>query len=140
MNRINKINLWIVDDDNIDRELLIEAMDESSIHYEAMEFSNGLDALNHLKKTDTHQFPDFILLDLNMPLLDGRETLKFIKNSEQYKIIPVFICTTSNSAQDVHYSYFTGANLFFTKPSDFKELRNCINNLFSLFQTNVVRV
>jgi len=73
--------------------------------------------------------PCFILLDLNMPRMDGREALKLIKADEKLKKIPVVILTTSKAEEDIIRSYDTGANSYITKPVTFDGLVNIIRSL-----------
>ncbi len=134
------VKLWIVDDDSADRELLVEALDEANMPYEIDSFTNGQELCMHLASCDTRKFPNFILLDLNMPVMDGRETLKQIKGSEQYRVIPVFVLSTSNSQNDIQLSYNTGANLFLVKPMHFEELCSIVKSLLSLFRTGVAQI
>ena len=131
------VKLWVVDDDRLDRELLVEALDITGLPYQVQEFTNGKEVLDSLTASQVDDFPNFILLDLNMPVMDGRETLKQIKGSEQYRIIPVFILSTSNAQPDIYSSYQSGANLFFVKPVSFSELQNTLKSLLSLFQGSV---
>ena len=65
--------------------------------------------------------PDLILLDLNMPRMDGRTALRHIRESEKLKHIPIVILTTSKDDREVNNAYLAGANSFITKPSDFEE-------------------
>ena len=134
------VKLWVVDDDRLDRELLVEALDVTGLPYQVQEFTNGQEVLNSLIACRSDDFPNFILLDLNMPVMDGRETLKHIKESEQFKVIPVFVLSTSNAKQDIYTSYQTGANLFFVKPVSFTELQNTLTSLLSLFHNSVANV
>jgi CheY-like chemotaxis protein len=137
---IHSVKLWVVDDDRLDRELLVEALDVTGLPYQVQEFENGKEVVDHLTACQITDFPNFILLDLNMPVMDGRETLKLIKDSEQFKIIPVFVLSTSNARQDIYSSYQTGANLFFVKPVSFTDLRNTLKNLLSLFHNSVANI
>jgi two-component system response regulator len=73
--------------------------------------------------------PGIILLDLNMPGLDGRKTLEIIKRTQQLRSIPVVILTTSNDERDVQACYDLGANTYIQKPVDFDGLISAIKRL-----------
>lgn len=114
--------LVIVAEDDLDDQLLLqEALRENDIAPGNVLFVKDgeelIDSLKGLRKR-----PAIILLDLNMPRKDGRETLREIKNSEAYNHIPVVVLTTSSSEDDIRLSYKNGSNTFFIKPPIFKEL------------------
>ena len=77
--------------------------------------------------------PQLIILDLNMPVKDGRATLREIKTNEQWKSIPVCIMSTSSAHFDVSNAYSNGANLFLVKPLGFRELVDMLSSLLTLF-------
>jgi CheY-like chemotaxis protein len=82
-------------------------------------FENGQQLLDQLRKLKQHDFPAFILLDLNMPVLNGFDTLRLLKSDPLLKVIPVLVLTTSSNAGDVWKSYQLGTNSYFTKPHSF---------------------
>jgi len=129
------LNILLADDDAIDRELFIEGINHTGIQYSIKEVSNGEEVFNYL--ADTSQRPDLIILDFNMPVKDGRITLKELKTQEQFRRIPVVIMSTSNSRFDVSLAYDSGANLFIVKPDDFKELVSQLQNLLSVFSRSL---
>jgi CheY-like chemotaxis protein len=77
---------------------------------------------NQVKNAKGSPKPQIVLLDLNMPRLDGREALQRIKDDEALKKMPVVILTTSKNPEDVQSAYRLGASSFFAKPSDYREL------------------
>jgi CheY-like chemotaxis protein len=123
--------ILLADDDPVDRELFIEAMNDTGFSFRVVEVENGEELLQHLSSAAT--LPDLIILDLNMPVKDGRETLKELKNSEQFRRVPVFILSTSNARFDVELACHTGANLFLVKPHEYKEIVEMLKSLFTLF-------
>ena len=133
MNKTAKKELLILlaDDDPVDRELFVEAMKDTGFSFRVDEVENGEEVLQHLAAATS--LPDIIILDLNMPVKDGRETLKELKNSEQFRHLPVFILSTSNARFDVELACQTGANLFLVKPHEYKEIVEMLNSLFTLF-------
>lgn len=129
------INILIADDDVVDRELFSEGMQQTKRQYQLTEVSNGEELLTHLETTTI--YPDLIVLDFNMPVKDGRETLKEIKANDKFKHIPVFVLSTSNAKFDVSLAYESGANLFMVKPHNFKSLVEMLSCLLTLLEKYV---
>ena len=141
MKESKKKFILMADDDEDDRSFFAEAMKESGYEHElrfAFDGNDLLEQLNQLKSVEFIKLPDLIFLDLNMPVRDGRETLKILKKDPHFALIPVFIYTTSNSDFDVNLCYKNGANLFITKPSDFDVIVNIIGNICQLVDNYVV--
>ncbi len=112
MNR--KKVLMIVDDDIDDRFFFRNAVQELGEAYEYREAGQGIEALECLCKADT--LPDFIFLDLNMPLMDGKTCLAELKKDEKLKNIPVIIYTTSTYGEDKEFTDKLGAAYYLVKP------------------------
>lgn len=115
----NKV-LFIVDDDEDDIKLFVEAVNSIDKNMGCFKAKNGEDALARLD--ELHMLPDVIFLDLNMPGMNGRETLEHLKKSERYKNIPVVIYSTSSSEQDKAETKKLGASDYLTKPDSFTDL------------------
>ena len=126
-----ELSILLADDDPIDRELFIEGMKETGFNFQVTEVENGEELLQYLSETPS--FPHLIILDLNMPVKDGRETLQELKKSERFRQIPVFVLSTSNARFDVELACNTGANLFLVKPHGYNEIVEMLNSLFTLF-------
>jgi CheY-like chemotaxis protein len=124
------IRLLLADDDAVDRELFSEALKSTRVKYKLDEVPGGEEVFTHLNAAIDK--PDLIVLDLNMPVKDGRETLKELKSNKNFKCIPVVILSTSNSHFDVLFSYDNGASLFLTKPHSFHDLVEMLDLLLSL--------
>ena len=125
--------IYIVDDDSDDREILRDAFMSILPHHQYVLLENGERLLEELEKNSIEQAPGLILLDLNMPGKDGRETLKEIKTSKKFFHIPTLIFTTSSSQRDKKQAYESGANCFISKPDTFEKLvdfANCVNQLW----------
>lgn len=122
------IVILIADDDEEDKMLIKEALEENHLANRLEFVSNGEELIDYLlnkgKFSDTKSFPTpgLILLDLNMPKMDGREALKEIKNHPELRRIPVVILTTSKAEEDVLRSYNLGVNSFINKPVTFDRL------------------
>jgi CheY-like chemotaxis protein len=124
------IRILLADDEAVDRELFSEALKSTRVKYKLDEVSGGEEVFTHLSTNSDR--PDLIILDLNMPVKDGRETLKELKANKNFKSIPVVILSTSNSHFDVLFSYDNGASLFLTKPHSFHDLVEMLDLVLSL--------
>jgi CheY-like chemotaxis protein len=123
----------IVDDDADDREIIRDAFESSLQEQDYVFLENGDKLLEYLEQNSEQGKPSLIMLDLNMPGKDGRETLKEIKSSNRFQEIPTVVFTTSSSHRDRQNVYELGANCFITKPDTFNklvELTNCICRLW----------
>lgn len=119
--------ILLADDDEDDRMFTMEAFDECKIKVVFKCVQDGVELLDYLKRQNQYTNPEtaprpaLILLDLNMPKMDGREALMHIKLDPTLKTIPVVALTTSKAEQDVLKTYSLGVNSFITKPVAFKE-------------------
>ena len=120
--------ILLAEDDQDDRFLIGKALDESGSQNQLFIVENGEFLLDFLKNrgryADKQKYPrpDVIMLDLNMPLMDGREALAEIKKDPELKRIPIIALTTSKSDEDINTTYDLGVTGFITKPMDFREL------------------
>lgn len=117
--------ILIVEDDPEDRMLAEDALEEISPRFPVRFLDDGEELLSYLQQKDggeSHLMPGVIVMDLNMPRLDGREALAKIKSHPVFKSIPVIILTTSSSSKDINTCYELGANSYITKPSNYREL------------------
>jgi CheY-like chemotaxis protein len=121
-------NILIVDDDDEDRELLFLAINGLDPTIECVEAEGGDKAFSYL--SSCKQLPDYIFLDLNMPKINGLQTLEMIKNHPRFKNIPVIIYTTSKSKSDHQKARQLGAILFITKPDKLSELVKALKFVF----------
>ncbi len=131
-----------VEDSPDDVELTLEGLKEGGIPHNLTAVSDGVEALEFLSKQGQYvdaPDPDIILLDLNLPRMDGREVLQEIKNDERLKHIPVVVLTTSQAEQDILKSYRLHANCYITKPVDLDKFFSVINTLEN-FWLNVVKL
>lgn len=121
------LTILLADDDEDDRMMAAEALDEAQVHNPLVCVEDGVELLDYLFGTGPHEdapppLPGLILLDLNMPRVDGREALARIKADDDLRLIPIVILTTSQAEEDVFRTYDLGVNSFITKPIVFAEL------------------
>ena len=140
MNKSEEIEILLVEDDEADVELMKEMLRDSKLKLNLHVVSDGVYAMEYLRKEDKYSnvtTPDLILLDLNMPRKDGRETLVEIKAAENLKHIPVVVLTTSDSNTDIIKSYMSGANCYITKPVGLEEFKIVVNAIEGFWFTIV---
>ena len=113
-------SVLVIDDDHDDLILFREALSQINPSHECFTFSNGPDALEHLKQQIIK--PHFIFLDLNMPGMRGTECLREIKKTPFLSQIPVIIWSTSTSLRDLEAVYQFGASIYVSKPRKFGDL------------------
>ncbi|CAN5643300.1 response regulator [soil metagenome] len=128
--------IMIVDDDSDDRLLFSEAVEEMNSSYSCIEAKNGVDALTILNKVT--KLPDFIFLDLNMPLMNGKECLIELKNKVRLKNIPVIIYSTSKYKGDLDETKILGAVYYLVKPNDIAVLPREISKALQFAGLNKV--
>lgn len=128
--------ILMADDDDDDYLLTKRALKESKLLDSLVRVRDGEELFDYLYERGkfagkTSQKPDFILLDLNMPRMDGRQALKTIKTDEKFQHIPVVVFTTSKAEEDIVRSYQLGVNSFITKPVTFDGLKEVMRRLDS---------
>ena len=117
------IDILLVEDSPTDAMLTNHALSKAKRAYRIHVVNDGIEAMAFLRRQNSHADaprPDLLLLDLNMPKMDGREVLALIKADDGLKAIPVLILTTSSAEEDVVKSYQLHANAFITKPVGFE--------------------
>jgi two-component system response regulator len=125
-------SILLVEDNPDDVELTRIAMDDAGITTDLSVVVDGHEALKFLRREDPWRHaerPDLILLDLNLPQLDGRDLLRIIKADEELCSIPVVVLTTSLDRNDVHDSYDAHANSFISKPADYDQFVRALEAL-----------
>ena len=129
----------LVEDDPGDVLMVTEALERSQVPPVLYVAGDGHEAMQFLYRDGEHARaprPDLILLDLNMPRMDGRETLAAIKANEWLRAIPVVVLTTSDAEADVLTSYQRHASAFVTKPMDLEDLETVVDQI-SHFYTGI---
>jgi CheY-like chemotaxis protein len=121
-----KFTIVMADDDLDDQELMRKGMKDCRVKVEINAVYNGLQLMDYLLKREAYKnirsAPDLVLLDLNMPLMDGFEVLKEIRKHDSLKSIPVYVITTSRSKSDREKALQLGANGFYSKGSSSKDI------------------
>lgn len=121
-------SILVAEDDPDDQDMLQEAFQDMYDRDPLVFVSNGEELLDYLYRNNQYSdlkekpLPELILLDLNMPKIDGREALKKIKADSCLKKIPVIIFTTSKAEEDISKTYLEGANSYIVKPISIKKL------------------
>ena len=126
------IDILLVEDNPADIDLTKEAFEECKFLNNLHIISDGENALAFLRKEKNFRDkprPDLILLDLNLPKIDGREILAEIKNDDKLKQIPVVILTTSESKEDITEMYKLHANCYITKPVDINQFIKVVQSI-----------
>lgn len=122
----------IADDDADDRDILRDAFVHCLNGCNYVFLENGEKVTEHLN-AHAENLPSLIMLDLNMPGKDGRETLKEIKTDLRFQHVPVVVFTTSSSQRDKQTAYSFGANCFITKPDTFNKLTDLVAAISKLW-------
>ena len=126
--------LLLVDDSEDDIALMFEALKDSKLALEIVTAKNGQLALDEIA---SHGCPDLILLDINMPLMNGKETLEKIRANPKTKHIPIVMLTTSRVERDVLESYQLGASAYVSKPLDFEKFQDIVGRIGEFFFTMI---
>jgi len=119
-----EIKILLVEDNEGDVVLTMQALKKANVTNGISVAMDGDEAMKYLRKEGKFanaETPDLILLDINLPKIDGMEVLAEIKNDDELKSIPVVMLTTSDSEKDIARSYNNHANCYVTKPVDFKK-------------------
>ena len=119
--------IFVAEDDEDDQFLLRTAFAATGNVCKLVFFTNGEDLLHQLEAADER--PTLVLLDLNMPIMDGFQTLTYLRSREAYKTMPVLVLTTSSQRDDVTKAYSLGANSFITKPNQYADLTRTVQQL-----------
>ncbi len=126
------IQILLVEDNPADILLTKEALSDTKIPYHMQTVGDGLHAMRLLRREDKYadaKKPDIILLDLNLPVKDGREVLAELKADKNLRHIPVIVLTTSSRDTDINTAYGLNANCYLVKPIDFNDFCTVIKGI-----------
>jgi len=134
MSNIQAVTILLVEDDPGHARLIEKNLRRSNITNEIVRFESGHNALDYLFKTgeyegSAHASPVLVLLDLNLPGMDGYQILQKMKQDERTKRIPVVILTTTDDAREVDKCYDLGCNVYITKPIDYAQFSQAIRKI-----------
>jgi two-component system response regulator len=136
------IDVLLVEDNHYEAELTLHALQAAKIHNRVQLARDGAEALDFLfQRGEFHNAPtpDLILLDLNLPKVDGRDVLEEIKRDERLGRIPVIVVTSSQAEADIAKSYRLQANAYVTKPIDAAVFLRAVNAI-GRFWLEIVRL
>lgn len=134
------IQVLLVEDNPGDVRLTQEAFRDANSSIQLHVAPDGVEAMAFLRKQDSYvnaPRPDLVLLDLNLPKMDGRELLHHIKQDENLKTIPTVILTTSDAEVDIIKSYQLQANCYLTKPVQLEAFESLVKSITDFWLTNV---
>ena len=137
---VEVIDVLLVEDDPGDVLMTREAFEHHKLRNKLHVVADGVEALQFLRREGEHADaprPGLVLLDLNLPRMDGREVLAEIKSDESLRSIPVVVLTTSEAEEDILRSYSLHANAYITKPVDFDRFIEVIRQIDDFFVTVV---
>lgn len=139
--RLRPVEILLVEDNPGDVDLTRDALADGKFHNRLHVAEDGERALSFLRRQGGYADvprPDLILLDLNLPKIDGREVLAEIKADDDFKRIPVVVLTTSQAEQDVLKSYSLHANCYITKPIDLSRFVEVVKSIENFWLSIVV--
>jgi len=133
-------NILLIDDDKDDRSFFLDAADSVSESIEILALENCFTLIKDLENNNIQQ-PELIIIDINMPEKDGWTCLKELKSHAVYQNIPVIMYSTTSPEHGAEQAKKIGALAFFTKPYDFKELKETVNEIaFHLEQGTLMEI
>ncbi len=138
--KMEVIEILLVEDNPGDVRLTVEALKEGKVYNNLNVVADGVEALAYLRRQEQYgeaKTPDIILLDLNLPKMDGREVLEEIKEDEVLKRIPVVVLTTSKADEDILRVYDLHANCYITKPVDLDQFITVVKSIKDFWFTVV---
>lgn len=130
------VNVLLIEDNPADADFVCETLTSGSIPVEVTVATTGSEAWRMLSRDGAHASaptPDLIILDLNLPGIDGRAVLARIKGDERLRLRPVVILTSSDAESDIVQSYQLGANCYIVKPMDFSGFRAAVGAVESFW-------
>jgi len=131
------MKIILAEDDKDDQELFMEALSATKIPSEVTTVGNGEQLLNTLKDPAEPK-PDIVFIDINMPVMGGKEALEEIKSDKELKEIPAVMLSTSNHPADIEETLKKGANLYIQKPNSFTGFILILKKVFALHWTKVL--
>lgn len=137
-------HILLVEDSRTDVKIIERALREGNVAHRLTVIADGRQALEYLVRlhepdADENLEPDLILLDLNLPGIDGCQVLSRIKNDPLLRVIPVVVLTTSGRDEDVRQTYQAGANTYIQKPAEYPRYRDLMVTLRQYWHETALR-
>ena len=137
--KLGYLKILVAEDDENDRFLLERAIAKTGAKHEVHMVTNGQEAINYLqaegeyRDRTRHPFPNFLILDVKMPIRSGFEVVQWLRGHEECSVIPTTLFTSSARPEDIKKGYVLGANAFFTKPHNLEDLVKLLNVMFEFW-------
>ena len=128
---LEKISVLLVDDDQDDIDLFQLAFSKVKVKSSVSFLKNGLEAVEYFQNPE-NEIPSILFLDLNMPLMGGKEVLYKLRAKERFRNLPIAIYSTSNSVGDIEDTLSLGANIYIVKPYNFTKLIEIIEKVLKV--------
>ena len=143
--KLSEFHILLIEDSRADAKIIERALREGNVSHRLTVIPNGRDALAYLfglrdDSSQTDDEPDLILLDLNLPGIDGCQVLTQIKSDPYLRLIPVVILTTSHREEDVLQTYAAGANSYIPKPAEYPSYRDLVDVLHNYWVNTALKV
>jgi CheY-like chemotaxis protein len=143
--KLSEFHILLVEDSRADAKIIERALREGNVSHRLTVIPNGRDALVYLfglrdDSSQTDDEPDLILLDLNLPGIDGCQVLTQIKGDPYLRMIPVVILTTSQRDEDILQTYAAGANSYIPKPAEYPSYRDLVEILHNYWVNTALKV
>ena len=132
----NLLNILLIEDDTIEIMKFNRVIDSFEKNHTILVARNGEEAIHLLKTKSKTQVINLIVLDLNMPKINGIDFLKFLKKDVKFRFIPAIILTTSNNAKDILECYEIGIAGYMLKPLKYEDYVVCVENLMNYWSIN----
>ena len=142
---LSELHIMLIEDSRADAKIIERALREGAVPHRLTVVRDGTEALDYLfglldEGVEPDREPDLILLDLNLPGIDGCQVLRRIKADPQLRIIPVIVLTTSNREEDVLQMYQAGANTYISKPAEYARYRELVSALRTYWLDTALKV
>lgn len=135
---MHPVTIAIVEDDDGHAHLIKKNLRRANINNPIERFANGRIFMEYLDSVEELDKQHLILLDLNMPELDGYEVLKRMKSNDRFRRIPVIILTTTDDSREIERCYEAGCNVYITKPVEYAKFSEAIRELGLLLSVMAV--
>lgn len=137
-------HILLIEDSRADVKIITRALAEGNVTHRLTVLHDGRKALDYFKTLEAPDAPqdlqpDLVLLDLNLPGIDGSQVLTQVKTHPWLRAIPVVVLTTSTRDEDVIHTYQAGANSFIQKPSEYPRYRDLVQTLYTYWHETTLR-